>query len=123
MPISDKSWLEWSQQVLKELAALNAKVETLDERQELLRVGMEERYAHIESKLEKMNVLLTGNGTPEKGLIIRVDRLERSNVDDLELRVDRLEQTDSRRTWLLRSAVVAAIAAFCSTVASYFKNG
>lgn len=30
----------------------------------------------IEGKLEEIEHLITGNGTPEKGLIVRIDRLE-----------------------------------------------
>mgnify|MGYP000299444625 CR=1 FL=1 len=108
--------------VLEELTILNSRVESLDEKQDVLRSGMEDRWSHIEKKLEKINELLMGNGTPERGLVVRVDRLERSNVEDLDIRVDRLEQNESKRTWLLRACVVACLGAIGAALASYFKN-
>jgi hypothetical protein len=107
MASSSDKWNEWSMRVLEELTTLNAQVESLDEKQELLRVGLEERFGHIEKKIEKANDLLSGNGTPEKGIIIRLDRLE---------------QTEQRRTWLLRSTVVSCIGAIVSAVFQWMKN-
>lgn len=120
--ISDKTFVDWSHQVLQQLVALNARVESLDEKQELLRSGIDERYTHIEKKLDKVNDLLNGNGTPEKGLVIRVDRLEQKGVDDLDVRVDRLEQKENSRTWLLRTTVVACVGTIVATAANYFKS-
>lgn len=123
---NDKAWQEWSHKVLEELITLNNRCEQLkeeiDEKYELLQNGLEERYSHIEKKLEKMNELLTGNGTPEKGLVIRVDRLEQSNIDDLPIRVDRLEQAEGRRTWLTRTTLVACIGAIVAQVVTWWSG-
>jgi hypothetical protein len=50
----------------------------------------------ILDEVRKLNHLITGNGTPERGLLIRVDRLE---------------QQDKNRVWWLRTAVTAAFGA------------
>ena len=57
----------------------------------------------IESKLEKVDKLLTGNGEPSTGLLVRVDRLEQNGM---------------RHSWWTRTALGAAIGA---TVLSVWK--
>jgi len=104
---TDKN-IEWSQKVYEELGQFNNNVQ--------------EKFTNIDTKLEKLNELIMGNGTPERGLLVRVDRLEQKNIEDLDLRVDRLEQSESRRTWLLRAAIVACIGCICATVAAWLKN-
>lgn len=64
--------------VLAELATMSGRMERIEERQELFNAQVVERCAHIEKKVEQTRDLLTGNGSPEKGLIVRVDRLEQS---------------------------------------------
>jgi hypothetical protein len=103
---NDKIFIEWSHKVLDNI----------------LRSGFEERIAHVDKKIERLNSMLTGNDDPSKGILVRMDRLEQKNVEDLLLRVDRLEQSESRRTWLLRATVVACLGAIGATIASYFKK-
>lgn len=122
MPVNDKTWMEWSHKVLEELTTINNRFEAMQEKQELLAAGVNERFDHIDSKIEKMNVLLNGNGTPEKGLMIRVDRLEQKDVEDLDVRVDRLEQSETRRIWMMRATIVACLGAIAATIASYYKK-
>lgn len=43
----------------------------------------------IEGKLEEIEHLITGNDTPEKGLIVRIDRLEQT-ASATKARADRL---------------------------------
>lgn len=117
----DKTFIEWSHKVLEELVALNARVESLDEKHEMLRTGMTERFAHIENKIEKVSNLLNGNGSPEKGLIVRVDRLEQKDVADLDVRVDRLEQSEKKRSWLLKATIMACIGAVATAIMTWFK--
>ena len=50
----------------------------------------------IESKLDEICLLLTGGGNPHRGIIVRLDRLEQSN---------------SRWAWVPRSVLTAVIAA------------
>jgi hypothetical protein len=119
---NDKIFIEWSHKVLEELTTLNARFESLDDKYNILRSGFEERIAHVDKKIERLNSMLTGNDDPSKGILVRMDRLEQKNVEDLLLRVDRLEQSESRRTWLLRATVVACLGAIGATIASYFKK-
>lgn len=122
MPVNDKTWMEWSHKVLEELVTLNARVESLDEKNENMRKRIEERYLQIEAKLEKTNELLNGNGSPEKGLVVRVDRLEMKDVEDLDVRVDRLEQIEVRRILLIRAMIVTFIGTIGATIASWIKR-
>lgn len=46
----------------------------------------------IDAKVDRMDKILTGNGTPERGLVIRVDRLE---------------QQSRRAGWVIKSLIVA----------------
>ena len=60
----------------------------------------------INSQLREITHLLTGNGNPDKGIIVRLDRLE---------------QNESRRVWLLRTAIAASIAAIATAFKGYFQ--
>lgn len=122
MPINDKTWMEWSHKVLEELTTLNNQFEAMQEKQELFSAGVNGRFDHIGQKIETMSTLLNGNGTPEKGLVVRVDRLEQKDVQDLDVRVDRLEQSESRRMWMMRATMVACLGAIAATVASYYRK-
>ena len=51
--------------------------------------------------------LLTGNGQPQRGLVVRVDRLE---------------QSDGRRSWHVRALTVAALAALAETTIGWLKK-
>lgn len=42
-----------------------------------------QRYVDLEKRVKKNEVLLTGNGDPEKGLVLKVDRLIQ-DVDDMQ---------------------------------------
>ncbi len=133
MPIADKTFQEWSLKVLEELVELNRKTDSVAAKQDSISEEVENRLNEIEAdaqerdrridqKLDTINLLLNGNGSPEKGLIVRVDRLEQRDIEDLDIRVDRLEQTESRRTWLMRLCVGSCIAAVFTTLSSYFRH-
>lgn len=47
-----------------------------------------EKLDQIAEKIDKIDTILTGNGDPSKGLIVRMDRLE---------------QVESRRKWQIRT--------------------
>lgn len=49
-----------------------------------------ERLESLESKIDEMNHLITGNGTPERGLLVRIDRVERNTIDPI--RVAKVEE-------------------------------
>lgn len=44
------------------------------------RMEQNEDIKRIEAKVDQVLVLLTGNGTPERGIIIRLDRLEQKEA-------------------------------------------
>lgn len=106
MPTGDK-WNDWSMKVLEELTELYAKQEQLTKELERSINMASEDKKEILSKLDTINALLNGDESPEKGMIVRLDRLERS---------------EQNRTWLLRTTIIAAIGALLSTIASWFKQ-
>ncbi len=65
------------------------------------------KHNETDEKIDHLNKLLTGNGTPEKGIIVRLDRLEQATVS---------------RKWLMRTTIVACIAAIISTISHWLKG-
>lgn len=97
---TDKTFNDWSMRVLEELVALNAKTENLAQE-------LDDKYTLLQNGIEKINETLSGNGDPSKGLIVRVDRLE---------------QNEGRRTWLLRATIVASLGAILATLSQWIKS-
>ena len=121
MAVGDR-WNDWSLKVLEELTTLNARQEQLtrdfeetkrqlfrqfEETKQQITKNVDDKDKIILEKLENVSELLNGNGSPEKGIIVRLDRIE---------------QNEQRRTWLLRTTIVASVGAILSTLASWFKN-
>jgi hypothetical protein len=104
MPSGDK-WNEWSMKVLEELTNLNARQDQLAKDFERYEEASTNDKNVILDKLDDLSVLLNGNNT-EPGI---------------KTRLDRLEQSEQSRTWLLRTTIVAAIGAILSAIASWFK--
>jgi hypothetical protein len=63
-----------------------------------------QRLDSMGNDVKLVRELLTGNGEPSKGLIVRVDRLE---------------QSESRRNWLATTAIGAAITALAGVAVKY----
>lgn len=87
-----------------------AKADSPDERAAAILVQLEalrERVTRMDQNCETLNKILTGNGDPSKGLIIRLDRLEILQV---------------RRTQFFGAAVVASISAWVAAVAAWVKG-
>jgi chaperonin cofactor prefoldin len=122
MPVNDKIWMDWSHKVLEELTTLNDKLQSMQEKQRDMSENVDDLFQRTDKKLEKLNEILSGNGDPQKGLLIRVDRLEQKDVEDLDVRVDRLEQSESRRIWMMRATIVACLGAIGATIASWYKK-
>lgn len=61
----------------------------------------------LHAEISQANVILTGNGTPEKGLVVRVDRVEQEH------------KIQSRWFWVV---VPSAITGLASAVWHYFKS-
>lgn len=63
---------------------------------------------HIRDRVDEVHKLLLGNGTPERGLVIRVDRLE---------------QSEARRAKIVGAAVVASAGALVKAFWATFSGG
>jgi len=63
------------------------------------------RLKRIEADVKTIKILLTGNGNPSKGIIVRLDRLE---------------QTARVRRWLNRTIGVALIGTLIELARLYF---
>ena len=62
----------------------------------------------IEGEITSIKSILTGNGSPERGLIVRLDRIE---------------QTDQGRKWWLRTVGGAAAVSLVATIIEFLKKG
>lgn len=83
-------------EVLQELTKINAKLEGINDKYELLATQSRDANAHTQQKIEGIYQLLRNDNDPSKGILIRLDRLE---------------QEASRREWRVRVALTAAVAA------------
>ena len=86
----------WRTEVSNTLRVVCSKVEE---------VRMVQQDMH--AKLNTTTEILTGNGTPEKGLVIRLDRVEQSHC------------TQSKWFWFIFPAALTGLA---SAVWNYFKS-
>lgn len=66
-----------------------------------------ERLEEIGGKLDRIEKFVTGDHEPEKGLLVRIDRIE---------------QADITRRWWTQTAVGAAITAVVTSVWSIFAH-
>ena len=107
----ERKWQEWSSDVLSQLIDLNNRYENLSkelaQKNASLEKELNDKYADLLSKIEKQALITQGNGDPSKGLIIRVDRLE---------------QNETRRGWWIKSIIVGVIGAFATAITAYFKK-
>jgi len=62
---------------------------------------IEAQLTQIAEDVAEIKEIISGNGDPSKGMIVRLDRLE---------------QADSRRSWLTRTAVATSLAALASVI-------
>ena len=119
---SEKGWNDWTMKVLQQLVELNSNQEQLarelkerfsqvsekvEEKYSQLQSKFNERCDNIETKMDKIDELLTGRNDPSKGVIVRLDRLEQNEI---------------KRTWLLRATVASCIAAIITTIATWVKH-
>jgi hypothetical protein len=65
-----------------------------------------QEFALMSEQLHRMDHHITGNGTPERGVLIRMDRLE---------------QEAERRKWLARATIGTVIGALTMSVFALFK--
>jgi hypothetical protein len=62
---SDPALTQWRQELTASVEGIRQHLQTQDE-----------SAARIEQNLAKLSLLVTGNGTPERGIIVRLDRVE-----------------------------------------------
>lgn len=60
----------------------------------------------LNKKIERLSDYIDGNGSPERGIIVRLDRLE---------------QSEQKRSWLLKTTIAAALGALASSIITWFK--
>lgn len=79
------------------------KINTIEER-------LENKLNSFSEALNRIEHLLTGNGTPERGILIRIDRLEQRAFDQ------------QKRTGYAVAAACAAFAGIVVQITVYFIN-
>lgn len=68
---------------------------------------LDERLEQVQHSQQTLNHMLTGNGSPEKGVIMRVDRLE---------------QSEKRREAWSKTAITTAAGAAVAAIGAWFKG-
>lgn len=83
-----------------------------------------ENCDQIDRRLERIELVLEGDGTPGEGVATKVALIEQMLVDihTLPIRVDRLEQSEDRRRWGFRAAVTVALSALATAMMALFKK-
>ncbi len=94
-------WEEWSNEVLKQLINLNNKCDNLDKDVDGLEEKLESIDKSLQNKIENTQEIVSGNGEPEKGLILRVAVLKKENKNILEslekIRLEMKEEKDEKK--------------------------
>jgi pantothenate kinase len=107
----DTRWTEWTTNVLSQLMDLNSRYEALERqiasKYEAIENEFADKYTNLSERVERHGQIITGGSEPSKGIVIRLDRLE---------------QTETRRTWWLRSTIAAAVAAIITAAFAVFKK-
>jgi hypothetical protein len=92
------------------------RMKSLEEQRQLLQTSITDRFNHLDKRIVAVKDLLDGNGTPERGVLTRVDRLEQAKIQELPIRVDRLEQDEKRRVWLIRCLIGSTVASVLGVI-------
>ena len=102
---------EFTIKIHQQLVELNSRYEMLahdlTEKHNQLYNELQQQKEYIKTKVEKIEELLNGNGTPEKGIVVRLDRLE---------------QSEARRTWLMRATITTSIGAIVAAIVNWLKT-
>ena len=101
--VDNKTWTDWSHHVLEELIRLNTNFDNINEKMGKnyndLKESIEKNQKEMQEQVDKLEKMLTGNGEPSKGLIVRVDRLA---------------EKDEKNQWLSKATISAFISAIVS---------
>ena len=107
----DIKWHEWTTDILTQLMDLNTRYETLSkqiaEKYDSMEQEFQSKIDELAEQTERNTKSIMGGSDPSKGLVIRLDRLE---------------QNESRREWWLKSTLAACITAIVTAVFSLFKK-
>ncbi len=96
--------LRWQQEIHEALESIRSHLKSQDD-----------SAARIERKIADLSLLMTGNGTPERGVIVRLDRVE--NV------VSELKRTlGTTVSWVLRPAAGAVGLAAAGALAAWIAR-
>lgn len=122
----DDKWEQWMSSVMKEIVALNERQakfgEDLKNNKQFFVESLKDTKDFLADKIDDMDRVITGSGNPEKGLLIRVDRLEQTNIKDLGVRIDRLETNEQKRSFLFKAVIVACIGAIITNLVQFLKH-
>lgn len=108
---------EWSKEVLTQLINLNNKCDNLTKENENIREDVRVMNDNFNKKMDVLNTILSGNGDPSKGLILRVALLEEAKNGFDEY----IEEEKDTRKWITRSTVAACLTAVGSLAVTLFK--
>ncbi len=112
---------DWANEVLGKLDRLGFQYDSLQREIEKRFTDQSRTSAETKEelckKLDTVNVILTGNGDPSKGLVVRMTMLE-ANVGDVE---EKVEKDADRRTWAFRMVVGAGFTAVLSLIVAVGK--
>lgn len=108
----------WSQEMLLQLQSLNNKFDNLTKDNENIKNSIHELKTSLEAKIENLNIIISGNGNPEKGLIVRTTLLEQSNKEFYEF----IDESKDNKKWITRSTIGTALTAICSLAVVLFKT-
>jgi len=117
--IGDK-WHSWSFKVLEELTSLNLKTKQLEKEYEELKIRIKQdnvsanedltiKLEQTNRILQSLSEILSGAGNPEKGVIVRLDRLEQKEIER--------EKKQASTSKISLAALAAAISAVIGMLA------
>jgi hypothetical protein len=111
MADTDKKWQEWTTNVLEQLIDLNNRYESLSKEISSkfndLSKELNDKHSVLTEKISLHDEIITGKNDPSKGVVIRLDRIE---------------QTDSRRGWWTKTTLAACITAIIAAFFAIFKK-
>lgn len=93
---TDRHFQDWSNHVLEELVKLNSKYESI-----------REDYHDLSERFDVLNKIISGNGDPTTGLILKLDRLD---------------QESKRRSSWTKAAIGASVTAIFGFVGMLIKS-
>jgi hypothetical protein len=93
----------------------NSQIDMINSRVDQKFENLDAKMDAIKESVDQIHEWLTGNGSPEKGYIVRIDRLERAEGERKEA-----DTAKNNAFWAaIFSAVAAAVAAIISAILSF----